>query len=172
MSSNFLKKQLELVRFEKTIDYVTASAGGRKHLNSSELAHINSMLTLTPTEVWRSEPVTVKLPFGDKNFSMITNYQIQAQEIISKARDEANNGDLAQAAAKIYADLVLNHLFIDANRRTAVAAASWILMEHGVTIQAMGLLELGAGDLSEPKQFQALKQVIQYSIDVSRSRDD
>lgn len=166
---NLLKKQLELVRFEKTMDYVKASAGGAKRLNSTELAHLNQMLTAETKDPWRMESVTLSLPSGKQDrLSVISNSQMRAGDFISSAREQANDGDLANASAKLYRDLVINHLFNDANRRTAVVAVSWLLLEHGVSIPAMGLLELGAGDLREQEPFEALKQLIQYSIKVKK----
>jgi hypothetical protein len=166
---NLLKKQLELVRFEKTMDYVKASAGSAKRLNANELAHLNQMLTAETTDPWRMEPVTLSLPSGKQDrLSVISNSQMRAGEFISSAREQANDGDLANAAARLYRDLVINHLFNDANRRTAVVGVSWLLLEHSVSIPAVGLLELGAGDLREEEAFQALKQLIQYSIKVKK----
>ncbi|MGE3975140.1 MAG: Fic family protein [Bdellovibrionales bacterium] len=169
MTSNPLKKQLEMVRFEKTMDYVRNSAGGAKRLNSGELAHLNQMLTAETTEPWRMEPVTLSLPSGKQDrIAVISNSQMRAGDFISSAREQAHDGDLANAAAKLYRDLVVSHLFNDANRRTAVLAVSWLLLEYGVSIPSVGLLELGAGDLREEGPFQALKQLIQYSIQVKK----
>jgi hypothetical protein len=115
------------------------------------------------------EAVTLSLPSGRQDrMSVISNSQMRAGDFISSAREDANDGDLANAAAKLYRDLVINHLFNDANRRTAVVAVSWLLLEHDVTIPAMGLLEIGAGDLREGDSFEALKQMIQYSINVKK----
>lgn len=169
MTSNVLKKQLELVRFEKTMDYVMSSAGGMKRLNSSELAHLNNMLTHKTEDPWRAEETTISLPSGEtREITMISNPQVQASEIINRAREEAGDGDLVEAAVILYSELVLGHLFRDANRRTAVCAASWILMEHGKSIPAMGLLELGLGDLRESGQLDALRGLVKYSIGVSK----
>lgn len=170
MSTNLLKKQLELVRFEKTIDYVRSSAGGQKHLNSNELAHINNMLTnVTEGDPWRVGPVTLTLPSGRQgHFSVISNSQKEASELINECREMANNGELIEAATRLYSELVLKHLFSEANRRTAVAATAWLLYEHGIEIPAMGLLEMGLGDLREAEQIKALRGVIEYSLRVAK----
>ena len=170
MSENLLKKQLELVRFEKTIDYVQSAAASQKHLNSSELAHINQMLTSTAEgDPWRVGPVTLTLPSGRQgHFSMISNSQKEASELIHSCRDLAANGDLVGAATKLYAGLVMKHLFEEANRRTAVAATTWLLKEHGIQITAMGLLEMGLGDVRENEQMSVLRVVIDYSIRVAK----
>ncbi len=170
MSTNVLKKQLELVRFEKTIDYVKSAASSQKHLNSSELAHINQMLIhTTEGDPWRVGPVTLTLPSGKQgHFSVISNSQKEASELIHECRDLAANGELVDAATRLYSELVLKHLFEEANRRTAVAATTWLLYEHGIQIPAMGLLEMGLGDLREKEQVNALRGVIEYSIRVGK----
>jgi hypothetical protein len=169
MSSNVLKKQLELVRFEKTMDYVESSAGSQKHLASNELAHLNNMLCNSTDNPWRVGPVTLNLPSGRQNtFSVISNSQKEASELISECRDLAANGELVEAATKLYSGLVLKHLFNDANRRTAVAATAWILYEHGIQIPSMGLLEMGLGDLREDEQMGALRGVIEYSLRMAK----
>jgi hypothetical protein len=169
MSSNVLKKQLELVRFEKTIDYVQASAGSQKHLNSSELAHLNNMLCNSSEDPWRVGPVTLTLPSGRQgHFSVISNSQKEASELINECRDMANNGELVEAATRLYSELVMKHLFKEGNRRTAVAATTWILFEHGIQIPAMGLLEMGLGDVREKDQMSSLRGVIEYGIRVAK----
>ncbi len=169
-TTNVLKKQLELVRFEKTIDYVQSAASTQKHLNSNELAHINQMLcNVTEGDPWRVGPVTLTLPSGRQgHFSIISNSQKEASELIHECRDMANNGELVEAATRLYSELVLKHLFEEANRRTAVAAAAWLLSEHGIRIPAMGLLEMGLGDVRETEQMNALRGVIEYSIRVAK----
>ncbi len=171
MPTNVLKKQLELVRFEKTIDYVKSHAGGQKHLNSSELAHLNNMLcnVNNSEDPWRMGPVTLTLPSGRQgHFSVLSNSQKEASELIGQCRDMANNGHLIEAATKLYSELVLKHLFKEANRRTAVAATSWLMYEHGIQIPAMGLLEMGLGDLREKEQMDALRGVIDYSLKMAK----
>ena len=169
MGSDLLKKQLELVRFERTLDYVRSSAGSAKKLNSGELAHLNQMLTTKQDDPWRVEPVTLSLPSGkEEHFSVISNGQKRASDFINSAREKSHDGELALSAAGLYRDLILGHLFTDANRRTAVAAVSWLLMEHSVSIPAMGLLELGVGDLREKEAFEALVNLIKYSIRVAK----
>jgi len=169
MSNDILKKQLELVRFEKTMDYVYQSSGGPKRLNSNELAHLNQMLRHKQDVPWRSTPVSIDIPSSGKtyDFGVISNSQMEASHIIAKAHDIAANGDIPEAATHLYSELMLKHLFNDANRRTAVAAMAWLMLEYDVSIPAMGLLELGVGDIRQPEQRQALKSIIENSIIMS-----
>jgi len=172
MSGNqMLKKQLELARFEKTMEYVSTNAHSQKHLNSTELAQINNMLTGNSGDPWRTQSVSVKLPSGnEEHFAVVTNPMIRARDIIFQARDEAFQGDIVKAAANLYAELVLAHLFKDANRRTAVAATCWLLYEKGISMPSLGFLELGVGNLRDPEQMNALKGLIKHTIDVARNR--
>ncbi|MEQ1879069.1 MAG: Fic family protein [Bdellovibrionia bacterium] len=169
MGENQLKKQLELVRFEKTVEYILTTANAhRKHLNVPELAQINGMLTNSSDDPWRVESVNLKLPSGRvETLSMISNPLFEARDIIFQARDEAEQGNLSEAAAYLYSQLVLKHFFKDANRRTAVAAVFWLLIERNVEIPAMGLLQLGLGDLRMEKQLDTLKGLISHTIDLS-----
>jgi hypothetical protein len=170
--SNLLKKQLELVRFEKTIEYIKATAHGhKKHLNVPELAQINNMLTNTTDDPWRVEAVNLKLPSGrEENISMISNPIFEARDIIFKARDEAEQDNLSEAATHLYSQLVLKHFFKDANRRTAVASTFWILLEKGVEIPAMGLLQLGLGDIRIDKQLSTLQGLIAHTIALTEKK--
>jgi hypothetical protein len=164
-----LKKQLELVRFEKAAEYILAAARGhKKHLNVPELAQINHMMMNTNDDPWRVEAVQLKLPSGRvETLSMITNPIFEARDLIFRARDEAEQGNLSEAASYLYAQLVLKHFFKDANRRTAVAATYWLLLERGVEIPAMGLLQLGLGDLRMEKQLDTLRGLIAHTIALS-----
>ncbi|HEX4924142.1 MAG TPA: Fic family protein [Bdellovibrionales bacterium] len=161
-----LKKQLELVRFEKTIEYIhTTARSHKKHLNVPELAQLNNMLTHTNDDPWRVESVSLRLPSGRiEKMSMISNPLFEARDIIFRARDEAEQGNLAEAASYLYSQLVLKHFFKDANRRTAVAAVYWLLLERDVEIPAMGLLQLGLGDLRMEKQLDTLNGLIAHTI--------
>ena len=161
-----LKKQLELVRFEKTAEYIQAAAyGHKKHLNVPELAQINNMLTGHNDDPWRVESVSLKLPSGRvETLSMITNPIFEARDIIFRARDDAEQDNFTEAATYLYSQLVLKHFFKDANRRTAVAATFWLLLERDIEIPAMGLLQLGLGDIRMEKQLVTLEGLIAHTI--------
>src|SRR5687767_1991647 len=111
--STVLKKQLELVRFERTVEYIKTTANAhRKHLNVPELAQINNMLTNSSDDPWRVEPISLKLPSGRiEELSIISNPIFEARDIIFKARDEAEQDNLTEAATYLYSQLVLKHFF-------------------------------------------------------------
>jgi hypothetical protein len=168
---HLLKKQLELVRFEKAIEYIQANLHGQKHLNAQELAQINNMLNSTHEDPWRAETTSIQLPGGRREtMALISNPVFAARDIIFKARDTLEQGQISQSAAALYSDLVLCHLFKDANRRTAVAAVFWLLLEKGIEIPAMGLLQLGLGDLRMEKQVDTLRGLIEHTIALSKGR--
>lgn len=171
MGSEVLKKQLEFVRFERAIDYINGNAMGLKHLNTTELAHINNLLTHTQGDPWRKEPTDLKLPTGQHmRIAIVSNPMIAARDLISNAMTKAGNGDVDAAATDLYTGLVINHFFKDANRRTAVAATYWLLLQHGIQIAALGLLELGLGDIRADDQVQALQSLLKVTINIARNR--
>lgn len=166
-----LKKQLELVRFERAIDYITGSAGSQKRLNSQELAHLNNMMTSSTDNPWRQNATSIQLPFGrQEKLSLINNPMFAVRDILSNAFQQASNGEIEDAATYIYTQLVLNHFFNDANRRTAVAATYWLLLDHGIEIPAIGLLELGLGDIRTPQQVETLRGLIKNTIEIAKNR--
>lgn len=166
-----LIRQLQRVRFEKAIDYIDQSSyGGRKKLNSQELAQINNIIRGTQEETpWRIESTQVDLPSGKKaHFSVVSNPIVMARQIISDAFLRMDNGSLIEAAIELYSQLVLSHLFKDANRRTAVAATYWLLSEKNIQISALGLLELGLGDLRSEEQNHKLAQLIEVTVEMAK----
>lgn len=168
---DFLRKQLELVRFEKAIDYINVNSLGHKHLNATELAHINNILTNKTESPWRTEAVDLHLPSGRKeSLGLISNPMIVARDLLSNCVQRAKDGDIADAATDLYRELVLHHFFQDANRRTAVAATYWLLHERGIEIPAMGLLEIGIGDIRHQEQLEGLRNVIKATIAFSKNR--
>ncbi len=170
---DMLKKQLQRVRFEKAISYIEANASGKKHLNTQELASLNVMIRGSDDDPWRNEAAVVAIPGGKRaTFAILTNPMINLRNIISNALQKAANGDVEEAALDLYSQLVLNHFFKDANRRTAVAATHWLLLERGIHISALGLLEFGIGDIRSEDQLKSLKKLIHVSIEVAQSRNE
>ncbi len=168
---DMLKKQLQRVRFEKAISYIDANASGKKHLNTQELAGLNMMILGNSEDPWRNEAAVVSIPGGKRaSFAILTNPMINIRNIISNALQKAMNGDVEDGALDLYSQLVLNHFFKDANRRTAVAATHWLLLEHGIHISALGLLEFGIGDIRSEDQLKSLRNLIRLSIEVAKSR--
>ena len=169
---DILRRQLELVRFEKAIDYVTSASGLRKHLNSQELASINGIMTnnslISP---WRQEPAVIQLPSGrQETFAIHRNPIFQCRDLLADLSQKAREGDVEGAAASCYSQLMRCHFFKDANRRTAVAAAYWLLLENGIRIAPLGLLEMGVGDLADPDQALALESLVRTAVKISRDR--
>jgi hypothetical protein len=168
---DMLKKQLQRVRFEKAISYIEANAQGKKHLNTQELAGLNMMIRGNDEDPWRSEAAVVSIPGGKHaSFAILTNPMISIRNIVSNALQKAMNGDVEDAALDLYSQLVLNHFFKDANRRTAVAATHWLLLERNIHISALGLLEIGIGDIRSEDQLNSLRNLIRLSIEVAKSR--
>lgn len=169
---DILRKQLELVRFEKALDYIHLNARGAKHLNTQELATINGILTgKSDSHPWRSEVVDLPLPSGRREiFAVVVNPLIVARDLLSNCTQRARDGEIEEAATHLYRELVLHHFFQDANRRTAVAALYWLLLDRGLDIPAMGLLELGIGDIRNTDHLESLRTVIKATIAISQSR--
>jgi hypothetical protein len=168
---DILRRQLERVRFEKAIDYIMANAGGRKHLNAQELVAINNIMTATDSDPWRHEATSLKVPSGKHvSFSLISNPVFAVRDLLAQVSTIATNGQIEEAASELYSQLVLNHFFIDANRRTAVAATYWLLLENGIDIPAVGLLELGIGDIRAKEQIESLRHLIKVTILISKGR--
>ncbi len=166
-----LKKQLQRVRFEKAISYIDANANGKKHLNTQELASLNMMLRGNTDDPWRSEAAIISIPGGKRaSLAILTNPLISLRNIISNALQKAMNGDVEDGALDLYSQLVLNHFFKGANRRTAVAATHWLLLERGIHISALGLLEFGIGDIRSEDQLKSLRNLIHLSVEVAKSR--
>jgi hypothetical protein len=156
--SNPLQKQLEEQRFLNGLSYVRQAAGGLKKLNSSELAHLNKLLTeqkQDPSkEPWRFQATTVQIPGGAIEMQVHSNPINQAREITGNALLMAGNLKLKEAACYLYSELVLEHLFEDGNRRTAVLATVWLLGNSGVEVDGQKLLKIPIGNLRDPLQLE------------------
>lgn len=152
--ANFLQKQLEDQRFLHGIDYVEKSSRGLKILSTSELAHLNRLLIGDTAgdggEPWRFEQASVMIPSGrTHHFNIVSNPIVTAREIIGNAWQTAGNQEVLDAAYSLYSQLVLHHLFNDANRRTAVLATLWLVRSHGGFFDARELAEFPIGDLRD-----------------------
>jgi hypothetical protein len=170
-SPTFLQRQLERARFERALEVAESLVEKGAFLNSAELARLNNILNGTTGEPWREGMAVCKLPSGrDENLQILADPMTKAREILHNARDKAAAGDYIEAAADLYAQLVLTHVFKDANRRTAVVAAAYLLRLHNVEISAMGLHELGLGDLRAPGQLDALKETLRSAVKMGRPR--
>lgn len=147
-TKNPLHKQLDHQKFLHAVDYVRKESKGLKKLSTTELSRINSFLAGTSDEPWRFEPVQVQIPGGALyKMNIITNPVNRARELLANALQLSGNGQGLEAASNLYSQLVLNHVFKQANRRTAVAAALWILLISGYDCDAEQFLNIPIGDL-------------------------
>ncbi|MGZ5279999.1 MAG: Fic family protein [Pseudobdellovibrionaceae bacterium] len=145
---NPLQKQLEEKRFRHGVKYVEQAAGGPKKLTSSELGHLNQILNDREEEdPWRFQTTTIGIPGGTVEVKMHSNPLNRAREITGNALQMAGNGKVVEAACYLYSDLVLEHLFQDGNRRTAVLATVWLLGTAGIQVDAEKLLNIPIGNL-------------------------
>lgn len=168
---NFLRRQLERARFERALEVAESMVGTGAFLNTAELARINNILRGETDEPWREDAAVCRLPSGrDEAFQVLADPITKAKEILRAAKDRAAAGEVIEAAADIYAQLVLIHVFKDANRRTAVVAAAYLLRLYGQDISAMGLHELGLGDLRVPGQVDALRETLRNAARMGARR--
>lgn len=164
---SFLQKQLERTRFERALEVAQSMVETGAFLNTAELARINNVLLGETAEPWRDGAATCRLPSGrEERFQVMADPVNKAKEILRNAKDRATS-EVVEAAADLYAQLVLTHVFKDANRRTAVVAAAYLLKLHGVEVSAMGLHELGLGDLRAEGQMDALREMIRNIVKMS-----
>jgi hypothetical protein len=167
-NANFLRRQLERSRFERALEVVDSLVDRRAFLNSAELARLNNILRGERGEPWREQATVCQLPSGrNERFQILSDPIKKAREILHHASEQAASGQVVEAAAELYAQLVLNHVFKDANRRSAVLAAAYLLKFSGVHVSAMGLHELGLGDLRVPGQLDALRETIRNVVKMS-----
>ena len=154
-----LQKQLEEQKFLHGVAYVEQASGTIKKLSSSELMHLNEILTnklpdnqVIPQELWRLEAVKIEIPGGEVTLNMLSNPLSRAREITGDALEMAGNQKVLEAACYLYSQLVLEHLFKDANRRTAVLATIWLLGNFGIEVNAHQLLAVPIGNLRVPQE--------------------
>ena len=160
-----LKRQLELTRYEHAREVAESLADGRALLTPIELARMNNILTgKRPTDTdlaWRKGSATLTLPSGRvETFQLFRDPLVTAREKLHHATELAEAGNVIEAAVGIYVDLVLAHVFEDANRRTAVLAAHYFFRRYNVPLTGLALHELGLPDLREEGQIQSLRETI------------
>jgi hypothetical protein len=162
VNADSLKRQLELTRFERALEVSESLADHRALLTTAELSRLNHILTgKEDGDPWRREVATITLPSGKtETLALMIDPVLTAREKLHYATELAESGSPLDAAVKIYADLVLTHVFLDANRRTAVLAGHYFLRRYGTSISGLALHELGLGDLRQPGQLEELRAVI------------
>jgi len=163
--TNPLHKQLEEQKFLHAISYVEQAAGGPKILTTSELGYLNQMLTGKNQEPWRLEAAAVTIPSGQTHhFNVLNNPIVTARDILGETFQEAGNGDLKEAVFHLYSQMILQHLFRDANRRTAALAVLWLVRSHRGNIDAVELEKFPVGDLRKESDLERLSQKLSMLI--------
>jgi hypothetical protein len=161
MGSEILRRQYEEQRLRHAIEYIEEATKGAKKITTSELARLNRIIIVADDTAWRTEPVTINIPTGKTHrFSLISNPVEDARRILGHAYDLAYNGEIREAAIYLYLQLVEEHLFQDANRRTAALAAKWILSEHDYQLDVFKLLEIPLGDVRDGAEKKSLTKKI------------
>ena len=149
-NKNPLRQRLDDDKFAHAVSYVQQAAHSIKHLSSSELSHLNEILTGSDDN-WRLEAAQVKIPSGDVQvFNVITNPISRAREIIGDALQLVGNQRRLDASLHLYGQLVREHLFKEANRRTAVLAVLWLVEMSDAKIDPLALLQIKVGNLRNP----------------------
>ena len=157
-----LQKQLEQEKFLHGIAYVQNASIGIKKLTTAELAYLNQLLTQQNEEPWRLNPTEVVIPSGQRlQFNLISNPVAQARDILGNAFVTAGNDQVIEAAVDLYSQLVLNHLFKDANRRTAVLATIWLLNSNGIQVDPQKLHDIPLGNLRDKANVHSLAAKIE-----------
>jgi hypothetical protein len=148
--NNMLQKQLENERFEHALNYVQKESLGIKNLTTAELGQLNQMLTGDQDSPWRFNEITITIPTGTiKKIAVIQNPVIKARDILSTATHLLQNDSALSCAYYVYRELVLSHVFNDANRRTAVLATIWFLNSVQINVDARQLLKIPIGDIQD-----------------------
>jgi hypothetical protein len=162
VNKNPLQHQRDFQKFQHAVEYVRKESQGLKKLSTTELSRINSFLSGISDEPWRFDPVQVQIPGGTLHvMNMISNPVNRARDLLGNALQMSGNGQGLEAATFLYSQLVLEHLFQEANRRTAVAAALWILLISGYDCDAEKLLQIPIGDLRKPADFDSLRSKVE-----------
>ena len=150
--SNPLQRQLELERFLRAAEYAKNSCHGLKKLGSTELAYLNQLCLASTEGTWRMEPAKVEIPgHGPVNFSVISNPIARARDILGEADRIASEDSGWEGALFAYSNLVIEHLFVEGNRRTAALACYWILSNFGILVNPEDLIQSPVGNLRDPK---------------------
>ena len=161
MKVESLKRQLEISRFDRGLEVAESLAERRALLTTAELARLNNIVTGQTTEPWRRESTSVTLPSGTiETFGLIVDPVLLAREKLHRATEIAEGGSAIDAGVAIYIDLVLAHVFTQGNRRTAVLASHYFFKRYNAQISGIVLYELGVGNLRQPGQIEALKEII------------
>lgn len=169
-----LKHQLELARFERALAVSESLADHRALLTTAELARLNGIITgKAPKSTespeatestdgpWRRETTTITLPTGrTETMALIVDPVLTAREKLHRGAEIAESGSPLDAAVEVYVGLILAHVFVDANRRTAALAAHYFFRRYGVPVSGLAIHNLELGDLRQEGQIEALRKSV------------
>ncbi len=161
---NALHKQLEKARFERALTIIDSLCEHRALLTTGELGRINQVITGKNDDPRRQQPTTLSHSSGRTfTFALMADPRTLARDKLHQATEHClseKTDDIIEAATELYCALVLSHVFVDGNRRTAAAAAHYFLHRYGIPLTATAIHELGMGDLRVPEQVQALRDTL------------
>lgn len=150
-----------MTRFERAIEATESLADHRALLTTSELSRLNGILTGKKDDPWRQDTVTLTLPSGKiETLAIIADPKNITREKLHLATEKAEKGLVLDAAIDLYLELILAHVFRDANRRTAALASHYILRRYGGPVTGLVLHELGVGDLRQEGQVEAFREIV------------
>lgn len=163
--NNPLQRQLDQQKFLHAIEYVRSHAFSIKKISTTEISRTNQYLSGSDEDPWRFDAIEVSIPGGSHyKMDVIQNPIERTRTLIGDALQMSGNGQGLEAAHYLYSQLVLNHVFKVANRRTAVAAALWILLISGYDCNPEELLAYKLGDLRKESDLLALKAKMQSLV--------
>jgi len=175
VKTGFLHQQLEKARFERAQQASESLADHRALLTTAELARMNQIITgknlgsakdlQNLEDPWRRETVTITLPSGRKEtLALIIDPVLTAREKLHRATELAEAGNPVDAAVNIYVDLILSHVFLDANRRTAALASHYFFRRYGIPLSGMAIHDLDLGDLRQEGQIDGLRKTVEKML--------
>ncbi len=102
MSTDTLKRQLEMTRFDRALEVAESLATHRALLTTAELARVNQIVVGKNIDTWRQGSVTLTLPSGTtETFAMIADPKQNAREMLHRATEGAERGAIIDAAVDI-----------------------------------------------------------------------
>ncbi len=159
--------QLERARFERALEVLESLVEHRALLTTTELARINHIVIgvkhdpNSQENPWRQDIITLELPSGrTETMNLIENPVFALRDQLHRTTERSEAGDSIEAAIDLYVWMVKAHAFKEGNRRTAVLATLYFLQRYGHAISGIALHEVGLGDVRDPTQREALKEMI------------
>ncbi len=169
-----LLRQLEKARLERALAIVDSLCEHKALLTTGELARVNQVITGKNEDPWRQETTTIQHSNGRTfSFSLLADPRILARDKLHQATERCLSekaDEVIEAAIDLYCALVLSHVFVDGNRRTAAAASHYFLNRHGIRLSGTAIHEIGMGDLRDPHETKALYDTIRQMASFTKRR--